>query len=482
MSLLEVVRRLPDKEAAERIRVAERLEADRYFPTAREAQQPPCVDRVTGENDWTVWLIVAGRGFGKTRVGAEWITDMALTYPATRWAVLAPTFADCRDTCVEGESGILSVLQRRGWSLSEITWNRSLGELALPNKSRIKLFSTDEPERLRGPQHHGAWCDEPASWQRGTEAWDMLSFGLRLGSHPQTVVTGTPKPVPLVRDLIGRAQNEGGGVCLTRGSTFDNAANLAPAAVEELRRRYEGTRLGRQELEAELLEDVQGALWTLAAIEQDRIDPGDTPSLHRIVVAIDPSGGDGEGNDEQGIVIAGVDAQGEFYVLADATCKLSPEGWASTAVAAYRQWRADRIVAEVNFGYAMVASTIRHVDPNVPVREVHASRNKVQRAEPIAALYEQHRVHHVGLLAQLEDQMCTWVPGQTRGSKSPDRMDALVWALTDLSERTRASTAQWVTLDRAEPGWSEPSMADTPVTRTGRQTASPAAAVGGWSL
>lgn len=412
-ALAELVHRLTDDELQETLLLLE----DGYFPDRRESQNIP-------DGDWLVWLIKAGRGFGKTRTGAEWLADQAIGQPATRWAILAPTFADARDTCVEGESGVLAVLRRR--RRQPAVWNRSLGEMTLDNGSRIKLFSADEPERLRGPQHHGAWCDEPASWRYGIAAWDQLQFGLRLGQHPQTVVTGTPKPVPLVKQLVNRGAPE---VHVTSGSTFENAANLAPSALAELRARYEGTRLGRQELNAELLEDVEGALWTRAMYDDTRVD--EAPAMTRVAVAVDPSGGDQEGNDEQGIVVVGRGVNGEGYTLADRSCRLSPDGWGRRAVQAAVDLEADEIVAEANFGGDMVIAVVQQaakaMGVHIPVRKVTASRGKRLRAEPVAALFEQGRAHHVGVLAELEDQGCSWTP---ESGKSPDRLDAEVWGYT----------------------------------------------------
>jgi len=372
---------------------------------------------------------LAGRGAGKTRTAAEWIAWQAIINKNTRWAVVAPTFGDARDTCAEGESGLIPIL--RQYDMLEF-YNRSNGEIRLKNGSRIKLFSADNPERLRGPQHHGAWCDELAAW-RYPDTWNQLQFGLRLGQDPKTIVTTTPKPMALIRELSKR---DDGSVRVVRGSTFDNAKNLAESALVELRARYEGTRLGRQELYGEVLEDVEGALWTNAMIEDTRVDT--TPALRRVVVAIDPSGGSSSGSDEQGIVVVGEGIDGHYYVLADRSTRLSPAGWAGVAVEAYREFDADRIVAERNFGGDMVESTIRQIDANVPVRMVTASRGKQQRAEPIAALYEQRRVHHKEPFKTLEEQMLTWTP--TSGV-SPDRMDALVWALTELT--SGISAAAW---------------------------------------
>jgi len=336
---------------------------------------------------------------------------------------VAPTYADARDTCVEGESGLLGVLP----SEAVETWNRSLGELILVNGSRYKLFSADEPDRLRGPQHHRAWCDELAAWTK-PDAWDQMLFGLRLGEHPQVVVTTTPKPVPLVRRIAKDARTR-----LTRGRTLDNAANLAPSALEQLQARYAGTRLGRQELEAEILDDVPGALWTRAMID-DALRPVDRPDMARVVVAVDPSGtkGDSDAGDSIGIVVAGKGRDGRAYVLADRTCKLSPNGWGRRAVEAYNEFEADKIIAERNFGGAMVEHVIRTADPYAPYEEVVASRGKSVRAEPVAALYEQGRVSHVVHLPDLEDQMCQMAGDGYLGEGSPDRLDALVWALSHL--------------------------------------------------
>jgi predicted phage terminase large subunit-like protein len=374
-----------------------------------------------------VYAYVAGRGAGKTRMGAEWLAEQALAHPGTRWAIVAPTFADVRDTCIEGVSGIGTVLRRRVPSLSwSGAYNRTMTEIALPNGSRIKGFAAVEPERLRGPQHHGAWADELAAWS-SAEAWDQLQFGLRLGEHPRTVVTTTPKPTKLVRRLRERAER-GDGVAWVGGSTFDNAANLSAAALSELRSQYEGTRLGRQELYAELLLDTPGALWTDAMIEGARV--AEAPAMQRVVVAIDPAVTSGEDSDWTGIVAAGLGVDGDLYVLDDRTCRESPERWARIAVGLYDELRGDRIVAEVNNGGDLVEHVLRTVDPAVPVRKVHASRGKRMRAEPVAALYEQGRVHHVGRFADLEEQMTTWTPDS---GDSPDRLDALVWAITDLA-------------------------------------------------
>lgn len=340
--------------------------------------------------------------------------------PGVRIAVVAPTTADARDTCIEGESGLINVLPREAVQ----TWNRSLGELILVNGTRFKAFSADEPERLRGPQHHIAWADELAAW-RYPEAWDQLMFGLRLGKRPRAVVTTTPKPTPLVKQLVAAPTSH-----VTRGSTFDNAANLAESALAMLRSKYEGTRLGRQELEAEILGDLPGALWTLTGLDGYRLRVA--PEMGRIVVAVDPAVTATEASDENGIIVAGLASDQRGIVLEDASIQGSPNEWAKRAVSLYRSWNADCIVIEVNQGGDMVAHTIRTIDPNVKIKEVRASRGKHVRAEPIAALYEQGRIAHVGAFTELENQMTQMTTAGFEGAGSPDRVDALVWAMTEL--------------------------------------------------
>lgn len=386
---------------------------------ARPNQLPP-------DGDWRVWLLLAGRGFGKTRTGAELMRARAIARTARRLALVAPTAGDARDVMVEGESGILAISPP--WERPR--YEPSKRRLTWPNGATATLFSADEPERLRGPQHDTAWCDELASW-RYPEAWDMLMFGLRLGTDPRVVVTTTPRPTTLLRELIIDPS-----VVVTRGTTYDNRSNLAPSFLGQVVRKYQGTRLGRQELDAELLEDAAGALWTRGIIEGTRARAA--PPLIRVVVAIDPAVTATDEADETGIIVAGRDSYGHAWVLADTSGRYQPIEWARTAISAYRAHRADRIVAEVNNGGDMVEATLRMIEPNVPFTAVRASRGKITRAEPIAALYEQGRVHHLGAFPKLEDQMCAFV-ADTRGSlkisstsSSPDRVDALVWALTDL--------------------------------------------------
>jgi len=362
---------------------------------------------------------LAGRGAGKTRTAAEWLAWKAISNEGTRWAIVAPTHADARDTCVEGESGILNILKEFG-VLKD--YNRSISEIFLTNRSRIKLFSGEEPDRLRGPQFHGGWFDELAAFKR-PDAWDQYQFGARLGQHPQTIITTTPRPTKLIKDLVDRK-----GVRVVRGSTFDNAKNLAPSALAELKLRYENTRLGRQELYGEILDTVEGALWTREMIERARVT--DIPPLIRIVVAIDPAVTNNANSDETGIVAAGITSDNHYYVLSDKSLKASPDAWARQAVNLYHDLGADKIIAETNNGGDMVTLLIKQVDHSAPVKKVTATRGKQLRAEPISSLYEQGRVHHHGYFAELETQMCEWTPVS---SESPDRLDALVWAITELN-------------------------------------------------
>lgn len=399
-------------------RLADAIESD-WRVTARPAQLAP-------QGQWRVWLVLAGRGWGKTLCGAQWVREQVESGRVSRVALVGPTAADVRDVMIEGPSGILAISS----ASMRPEYEPSRRRITWPNGAIGMCYSADEPERLRGPQHEAAWCDEIATW-RYPSAWDQLQFGLRIGHDPRCVVTTTPRPTHLIRELVAR---DGKDVVLTKGSTFENTANLAPGFLAEIVGRYEGTRLGRQELNAEVLEDTPGALWQRSHIDQARVGLGDAPALTRIVVAIDPAVKSGEGADETGIIVAGVDTRGHAYVLADRSGRFSPDAWAREAVAAYRSHRADRIIAEINNGGEMVETTVRSVDPGVPYTAVHASRGKVVRAEPVAAFYEQGRVHHVGTFPILEDQMCAFTSDFSRSvaGYSPDRLDALVWALTEL--------------------------------------------------
>lgn len=365
---------------------------------------------------------MSGRGFGKTRSGAEDVKAFGLTHPKSRIAVGAPTFADGRDTCVEGESGLLSVLPAD----SVRNWNRSMGELYLTNGTRYKVISGEKPAKGRGPQWMRMWGDEIAEWRR-PETWHQLMLGLRLGDDPRAVATGTPKPVELIRELVADPDTH-----ITTGATYENRRNLAPAFFKLIMRRYEGTTMGRQEILGELLSEMPGALWQRAIIEEHRVSPKDAlrlEDMEKIVVGLDPEG-TAAGDSESGIVVAGKVGD-HAYVLADLSEHLSPEGWASRAIAGYRSHEADYIVAETNQGGDMVKHTIRTVDRSVPVHTVHAKRGKALRADPVVSLYEQGRVHHVGTLGRLEDQQCSFTrKEQPLGS---DRVDALVYALMELN-------------------------------------------------
>jgi phage terminase large subunit-like protein len=379
---------------------------------ARPKQLPP-------DGAWRVWLILAGRGFGKTRTGAEFIRREVNAGKANHIALVGATAADVRDTMIEGESGLLRVFppdQRPHYEPSK-------RRVTFHNGASASAYSADEPDRLRGPNHDLAWADELAAW-RYSDAWDQLMLGLRIGEHPRCVVTTTPRPVEVIRRLM---TTKDGTVHVTRGSTYENQKNLASAFIDEMRRRYEGTTLGRQELHAEILDDLEGALWQRTMFDQNRVHHH--TQLRRVVVAVDPATTSRSNSNETGIVVAGIGVDGKGYVLDDKTIRGTPDEWGRAAVSAYHTYQCDRIVAEANQGGDMVRHTLMTVDRNAPIKLVHASRGKRTRAEPVAALYEQGKVHHVGYLSALEDQMCNWVPDL---SDSPDRLDALVWALTEL--------------------------------------------------
>lgn len=380
---------------------------------ARDKQLPP-------PGDWRVWLILAGRGFGKTRTGAEWVRALAESGRAGRIALVGETGADARDVMVEGESGLLACCPPWARPLYEPSKRR----VTWPNGAVATCFSADDPDQLRGPQFDAAWADEIAKW-RYEAAWDNLMLGLRLGADPRCVATTTPKPRAWLSRLMADTRT-----AVTRGGTRENAANLAPAFLDQILARYDGTRLGRQEIEGEYLTDVPGALWTRALVEAARASAAAVPELRRIVVAVDPAVTSGSGSDETGIVVAGRDGGTGFWVLEDLTGRLSPDLWARRVADAYARVRADTVVCEVNQGGDLVAATLRTVDPGLPVRAVRATRGKRLRAEPVAALYEQGRVRHAGAFEALEDQMTRFTGAP--GDGSPDRLDALVWALTDL--------------------------------------------------
>jgi phage terminase large subunit-like protein len=409
----------------------------RYFWKlwARPDQLPP-------PGDWQTWLISAGRGFGKTRAGAEWVREYARRHPDCRIALVGASLGEARSVMVEGESGLLAVCPPENLPVFE----PSLKRLSWGNGAQAFLYSSAEPETLRGPQHHIAWADELGKWEtvsdRAQRAWDNLLLGLRLGERPRVCVTTTPRSVQLVRTLL--AGEADGTVTVSRGTSLDNAHNLPARYLADMRRLYRGSALGRQELYGELIDEVEGALWTRELLDRCRQDaPG--AGRVRTVVGVDPPAG--EKGDACGIIVAALLEDGNAVVLADASVEeASPERWARAAANAARSWQADRVVAEANQGGAMVRSVLRAADEVLPVTLVHASKGKAARAEPVAALYESGRVTHAGMFARLEDQMCgLMAAGRYEGpGRSPDRADALVWALTELMLAPSARPRVWV--------------------------------------
>ena len=391
-----------------------------WLKTARAKQVAP-------EGNHYIWLILAGRGWGKTRTGAQDIVLYALRNPNSQCAVVAPTHGDLRRVCFGGPSGLLSIIPKECYAKSRDYkgYSSSTSEIRLFNGSKISGFAAQEPDRLRGPQFHRAWCDELAAW-RYPETFDQLMFGLRLGNNPQCVITTTPKPTKLIKELVERDD-----VHVTKGNTFENEENLAESALAMLKERYEGTTMGRQELYAEIVDNLEGALWRSDMIDETRLSANEERELTNIIVAIDPAVTANENSDETGIIVVGKDANNEYYVLEDISGKYSADKWGRMAVRAYYEWEADRVVAEVNNGGDLVERLLRNIDTDIPYRSVHATRGKLVRAEPIAALYEQKRVHHVGSFPELESQMCTYT-GDIK--TSPDRLDAMVWGLSELSK------------------------------------------------
>jgi phage terminase large subunit-like protein len=413
-SLAEIVARHPDREALLAGIDPLALEFDWRF-WARPNQVAP-------EGDWRTWLALAGRGFGKTEAGAQWIRER-VNAGARSIALIAETQKDLEEVMV---ARLLKIsppdkMPRVRYKPVRVIW---------PNGAMALGYNGSEPNQLRGPEFDTAWVDELAKYRYAQDTWDMLQFTMRSGTDPRVFVTTTPRPIAVLREIIADATT-----VVTRGSTMDNAANLPADFLKSIVEKYGGTRLGRQELNAEMLDDVPGALWTRAIIEDCRLKAA--PELRRVVIAVDPSGTsgkdtDGEG-DDIGIIAAGLGIDGRGYVLEDYSCNLSPEGWARRVSEAYSAHDADRVVAERNFGGAMVEAVLRASNKSLPVKVVTASRGKIARAEPIAALYEQGRVSHIGALPALEDQMCGMTPsGYVGSSKSPDRADALVWALSEL--------------------------------------------------
>ena len=411
-------------QVANALNQAERNEFDYHWELlARDAQIPP-------PGNWRVWLILAGRGFGKTRAGAEWVRSIAESNSEARIALVSASLAEARAVMVEGESGLIacSPPDRRPH------YEASLRRVRFPNGAQAHLFSAAEPETLRGPQFSHAWCDEAGKWpnshSRATRTWDNLLMGLRLGEDPRVAVTTTPRAVPLIQRMLNGEKDESSVV--TRGSTYDNSANLPTRFLEAITAEFGGSQLARQEIQGELIEDIEGALWNRAIIEQARFLGSSVP-FRRIVIAVDPPASS-EG-DECGIIVAGLGEDGLAWVLADCSVgNAQPDQWAKAVATAATQWEADRVVAEANQGGEMVESVLRAADNGLPVKLVHASRGKTARAEPIAALYAAGRVRHLGDFPQLEDQMCGMLIGGDYAGpgRSPDRLDALVWALAEL--------------------------------------------------
>jgi phage terminase large subunit-like protein len=388
-------------------------------------QREPVIGQ--GGVPWITWLLLGGRGAGKTLTGAMWVKNFALAHRNARVALIGETEHDVREVMIEGVSGIL----RAHHSRERPEWISSRRRLQWKNGAVAEAFSADDPDSLRGPQFHAAWADELAKWRRAEETFDMLQFGLRLGTRPRQVITTTPRPIALIKRLIADP-----ATALSCAGTAANARNLAPAFLDTVVARYQGTRLGRQELDGEVIEERADALWSRALIEQCRVEK--PPPLSRIVVAVDPPASAGKHSAACGLIAAGR-AGDLVYVVADDTVSgLSPAGWARKAIALWRRVEADCLVVEVNQGGDMVRAVIREADANVPVTAVRATRGKYLRAEPVAALYEQGRVRHAGVFSALEDEMCDFGLDGLSSGRSPDRLDALVWAVTALTHGARA--------------------------------------------
>ena len=424
MTAVSPAQRLATLPADQRIELLQALDAGALTALTHNWRFWARPDQLPPPGDWRTWLILAGRGWGKTKTVSEWIRAEVESGRRRQIGVIGPTADSVRRVMVEGPSGILAVSDPS----FRPEYESSTRRIIWPSGVVAHLFSAEEPDRLRGPNFDCAVCDELAAWANAQDTWDNLQLALRIpgskGDAPRCVIATTPKPMPLLKDILAAP-----GTITTRGRTIDNRANLDAATLKFLENRYGGTTLGRQELDGELIEDADGALWSRSMIEAGRVRRA--PELSRVVVAIDPAGGSGRDSAETGIVVAGIAHDGHAYIVEDASGRYSPDGWARRAVDAYHHHKADRIVAESNFGGAMVEATLRMVARNVPVTLVHASRGKSVRAEPVVALYEQRKVHHVGHLTALEEQLVSWVPHT--GMASPDRLDALVWAATELS-------------------------------------------------
>jgi phage terminase large subunit-like protein len=370
---------------------------------------------------WRTWLILAGRGFGKTRTGAETIHQWAMSKKCQRIALVGATENDVRSVMIDGESGIMNIASNHQRPAYETTRRR----LVWPNGIEAYCYSGDYYDQLRGPQFDVAWVDELAKFKAPERLWEQLNMCMRLGEHPRIIITTTPRPIDIFTYLLKDRH-----VRTTRGSTFDNADNLSPSFIEYIHKSYDGTRIGAQELHGEILQNTEGALWQFTDLEAITISTNDVPDLQRVVIGVDPALTHNAKSDETGIITAGHDKKGHIYVLEDLSGKYSASEWAARAIAAYDKWNASCIVAESNAGGDLVERILRIQSPKISYKGVRATRSKFVRAEPVAALYQQKRVSHVKGLQDLEYQMCTHTP---KGTKSPDRLDALVWALTELA-------------------------------------------------
>lgn len=406
---------------------AERRRSIRYDWTkvfARPKQLPP-------PGDWLAWLILSGRGWGKTRTGAETVRHWVET-GAKRIALVGRTGPDVRNTMIEGESGILAMSPP--WDVPE--YMPGLKRLIWRTGAVAQCYSGDEPDQLRGPQAEKAWVDEPAHWKRAQKSLDNLFFGLRLGDNPQCIATTTPLPTTAITGLAAKPTT-----VITKGSSYENRANVTELYYQQNIAPYEGTRIGRQEIYGDILDDVPGALWTRARLDENRV--GAAPDLVRIVIAVDPAVTSNEESDETGIIVAGKGVDGHAYILADLTCRLPPPAWADRVDIAYNFWRANSVIGEVNNGGDLVKHNVWSVNPNIPFRSVHASRSKYVRAEPVATMDERGMIHHCGKLDELEDQMCVFTP-EGGFSTSPDRVDARVWAIWDLMIEPEAQVGSYI--------------------------------------
>jgi len=399
-------------------------------------------EQLAPDNDWAIWLLLAGRGFGKSRTGAEFVDEQAQAGKVRRIALVSETPASARDVVIQGESGILNV----GEPLKRPKYEPSKRRLTWANGTIATVYSGANPEQIRGPEFDLAWVDELCSFKYPEKTWDNLQLATRLGDNPRTIITTTPKNIPVLKKIMQEV-----GTYITRGSTYDNRANLPEKFFRDIVARYEGTRLGEQELYANILEDVEGALWSRDLIEKNRVDEDDLVELKRVVVAIDPAVTANEKSDETGIVVAGLGVDNIAYVLADKTCKVSPKKWAEISINAYYNYESDRIIGEANNGGDLIEELIYGVDNKVSYKSVHASRGKITRAEPISALYERGLVKHVGNFAKLEDELCTYVP--TTSTKSPNRLDAVVWALTELMLNKNAPKVSPISTQKKASRW-----------------------------